>query len=221
MSGQTKKSRERRQEILKAAQILFHIKGFQNTSINDIMKHIGAAKGVFYYYFETKEQVLDTLVDMLINETVVAMSIVLERADMNALQKLKYILQEEFRISMENITPDYHIHNIKNVDMHQKIFVSMVNKQAPLIGQIVEQGIQEGIFKTKYPLEVSEIIIAGTHFITDLGIFDWNKEEYLRRIRASEELIEKALCIEEGSLHFLSEMLSITPDMVEKNKQKS
>lgn len=219
MTGITNKSKKRKQEILNTAQKLFNIKGFQDTSISDIMKTVGAAKGAFYYYFETKDQVLDTLVEQSVDEIVDAMVQVAERTDMNALQKLKHMLQEEFRISMENCGEDSHLHNIKNVDMHQKIMVGMTERVAPVIGRVVEQGIREGMFKTKHPMEVCEIVIAGIHFITDLGIFHWSKGQYLKRIQASEELIEKALGLEEESFNFLSNMLKETHERIQGKKR--
>lgn len=107
--------------------------------------------------------------------------------------------------------------NIKNVDMHQKILVGMVQRFAPIIAALIRQGINEGLFKTEYPLEVSEIIVAGVHFITDLGIFMWTREEYIKKVKASEELIEKALCIKQGSFAFLSDLLGDNPDRINRN----
>jgi AcrR family transcriptional regulator len=214
MTGITYKAKERRQEILIAAQRLFHTKGFQETSISDIMKAVGAAKGVFYYYFKTKDQVLDTLVDQNISEIADAMVQAVNRTDVSPIQKLQLMLQGEFRVSMESMNAENHLHNIKNVDMHQKIMVGLTKRVAPLIGQVVEQGVLSGAFTTKYPLEAAELLITGIHFITDLGIFEWSKEQYIERLRASEELIEKVLGVEEGSFHYLSEMLMDTPDRV-------
>ena len=203
MTGSTDKSRNRKLKILKVAQELFNSDGFQETTVDDIMRGVGAAKGAFYYYFDTKEQVLDCLIDNSINKKVSAVSSVLEKPGMNALQKLQIILQEEFKTGMESYDPKNHVHNIKNVDMHQKIIAGMVERFAPLIGKVVEQGINEGRFRTEYPLEVSQIVVAGVHFVTDLGIFKWSAEQYLSRIKASEELIEKVLCIQKGSLSIL------------------
>lgn len=217
MTKPTNKSKQRRNDILEASQELFNSKGFQETSINDIMRRVGAAKGVFYYHFETKNQVLDTLIEQQIVNIIESVERVLDRSGLNALEKLQCVLEKEFTISMENHNPDNHLHNIKNVDMHQRILVGMVEKFAPIIAALVKQGINEGLFKTDYPLEVSEIIVAGVHFITDLGIFKWTKEEYLRRVKASEELIEKALCIKQGSFSFLSDLLGDIPDGINKN----
>lgn len=42
---------ERRKELLDTARRLFISKGYEKTSINDILKEVGIAKGTFYYYF--------------------------------------------------------------------------------------------------------------------------------------------------------------------------
>lgn len=204
MTKPTNKSKQRKIDVLEASQELFNSKGFQETSINDIMRKVGAAKGVFYYHFKTKDQVLDTLIEQQISKIVESVEMICKQYGFNALDKLICVLEEEFRVSMEGYNPDNHIHNIKNVDMHQRILVGMVQRFAPVIAKLVKQGIVEGLFDTDYPLEVAEIIVAGVHFITDLGIFNWTKEEYIRRVKASEEIIEKALCIKQGSFSFLS-----------------
>lgn len=181
------------------------------------MKNAGAAKGVFYCYFETKDQVLDTLIELQIDKIVKSVEKVLDQSGLDALHKLQCVLNEEFRVSIENYNPDNRIHNIKSVDMHQRILEGLVRRFAPIVAELVKQGIDEGLFQTEYPLEVSEVIIAGVHFITDLGIFKWTKDEYIRKVKASEELIEKALCIKRGSFLFLSELLESTPDRVYKS----
>ncbi len=203
----TNKSKLRKNQILQVSQELFNTKGFQKTSINDIMKKVGAAKGGFYYYFETKEQVLDTLVEQNIDDIVYAMRPIVENLSLNPLDKLKFMLSEEIKINLQNNTPSNHLHNIKNVDMHQKILIAMVKKLSPIMSKVIQQGMHEGIFKVSHPLEISEILITGIHFILDSGIFKWTKEQYLQKIKAAEELIEKSLCIEGGCFNFLSSML--------------
>lgn len=207
MTGPTNKSKQRKLEILKAAQELFNVRGFQDTSVDDIMKKAGAAKGVFYYYFKTKDQLLDALIEQNVAEAVRVASVIIENQSLNALQKLQYILIEEFKAGRTGSDPANHLHNIKKVDMHQRIIAGMVEKLSPVIAKVVEQGISEGLFKTEYTLEVTEIVLAGILFVTDLGIFKWSGEQYLRKIKASEVLIEKALGLESGSLVILSDLL--------------
>lgn len=219
MTGPTNKSKERKLEIMRAAQQLFNTRGFNETSINDIMKRAGGAKGAFYYYFTTKDDILCTLVDQNIEEIAAAMRAVSQKTKIDPIQKLKLMLLEELRISAKSNEYQSHLHNIKNVDMHQRIMIAMVEKLAPVIGEVVRQGVDEGAFKTEYPLEVSELIITGVHFIIDLGIFNWNNSQYMKRVKASAELIEKSLGIEAGTFDFLESMLEGTPDRIKKGNE--
>ena len=56
---------ERKNEILDTAERLFHTKGYEKTTINDILKEVNIAKGTFYYYFKSKEEVMDALIEMV------------------------------------------------------------------------------------------------------------------------------------------------------------
>lgn len=56
-----KKSEQRRINLINAARELFFTKGFTNTSIYDIAERVGVTQGLFYYYFETKEEIFDVI----------------------------------------------------------------------------------------------------------------------------------------------------------------
>jgi AcrR family transcriptional regulator len=56
-----KEPEERRNEILDTAETLFFTKGYGKTTVNDILQAIGIAKGTFYYYFKSKEEVMDAV----------------------------------------------------------------------------------------------------------------------------------------------------------------
>ena len=54
-----------KQEIQEAAWKLFYEKGYENTTVNDIVQAAGTSKGGFYYYFEAKEALLNSLYPIL------------------------------------------------------------------------------------------------------------------------------------------------------------
>ena len=58
-----KEAEERRNEILDAAERLFSGKGYNHTTINHILDEVQIAKGTFYYYFKSKEEVMDAIID--------------------------------------------------------------------------------------------------------------------------------------------------------------
>ena len=66
----TKKPDERRQELIDIAEQLFIKKGYEQTAVSDIVKKAKVAQGTFYYYFKTKEEILDSIIGRYIKLTV-------------------------------------------------------------------------------------------------------------------------------------------------------
>ena len=56
---------ERYAEFLEAAQQLFFSKGYERTTVQEIIKMVGVAKGTFYYYFGSKQAVLEAVVQSI------------------------------------------------------------------------------------------------------------------------------------------------------------
>ncbi|MCG7586295.1 TetR/AcrR family transcriptional regulator, partial [Photobacterium sp. OFAV2-7] len=63
MARVVKAADERRSEFITAAQTLFYSKGYESTSVNDLINAVGVSKGAFYHYFDSKQAVLEALVD--------------------------------------------------------------------------------------------------------------------------------------------------------------
>jgi TetR/AcrR family transcriptional regulator, transcriptional repressor for nem operon len=63
-----------KEQILDAASKLIHVRGFKNTSVDDILKETGVGKGNFYYYFKSKDElgyaILDRKIDQITTELI-------------------------------------------------------------------------------------------------------------------------------------------------------
>jgi len=73
-----KEYEERRKEILETAERLFLTKGYTKTTVNDILKEIGIAKGTFYHYFKSKEEVMDEIIMRIIKEDVAKAKVIVQ-----------------------------------------------------------------------------------------------------------------------------------------------
>ena len=94
MARPVKKTPEEwKREILNAAQELFISQGYEETSILDIMHLAGGAKGMFYRFFQSKEEVMYALGNQLFFENN-PFETIRERKDLNGLQKIKALLQQ-------------------------------------------------------------------------------------------------------------------------------
>jgi hypothetical protein len=82
-----------------------------------------------------------------------------------------------------------------------------VQAVAPVLAGIVKQGIREGIYKTPYPLETIEFLLAASQFIFDDGIFQWEKKDLKTRASAFVRIMELSLGAAKGSFRFLFDVL--------------
>ena len=195
----------RRGEILIAAGELFRTQGYLDTSVEAIIRKAGIAKGTFYYYFQSKEEVLASIVHEMVNGMVEASQTVAQDASLNALEKIRLILREQSRISDSGHDFVEDLHRPENREFHEKSNVETVLVFAPIMARVVEQGVKEGIWNTEKPLETVQFILAGSQFLLDTNLFHWDPQELLKRTQAMQMIIERALAAPEGSFGFLTE----------------
>ena len=83
-----KKPEERKSEIVAAACELFLSKGYDSTTMQDVMRKLGIAKGTIYHYFSSKEDLLEAVIDSLAESEMLRLKKVLEKGKGNALSRL-------------------------------------------------------------------------------------------------------------------------------------
>src|SRR5690625_3673468 len=91
----TKKANERRDEILDVAENLFITKGYAHTTVEAIIQEIGIAKGTFYYYFSSKEDVMNAVVIRIVDRVVQDAMRIVKDTQLNAPEKLFHIIMEQ------------------------------------------------------------------------------------------------------------------------------
>ena len=64
----TKEPEIRRAELIEAARQLFDKNGIKNTQVSQIVEKVGVAKGLFYYYFKSKDEIVNEVVDLVMSE---------------------------------------------------------------------------------------------------------------------------------------------------------
>ncbi len=199
---------ERKSEILDTAEMLFCTKGYSKTTVNDILNEVGIAKGTFYYYFKSKEEVMDAIITRIIdNDINIAKKIALN-PEIPVLEKFFQILMSQrpkVGYSKEKVIQQFHLPN--NAEMHQKTIVKTILNFTPILAEVVEEGVREGIFNTKYPKETIEFLIASSECIFDESMFSWNKDEMLQKTKAFVYIMETTLGADKGSFDFVHDMI--------------
>lgn len=170
-------------------------------SVSDIAKKAGIAKGGMYYYFRSKEEVLDALVTKEYEDIIQACNVLLEQSKGNAITKLA-LLFKSYHSSYVDASLDEYLHMPQNAAIHQKSLAQILSSLSPIITRILKQGVEEGTFVCEYPQEYSEIIMSVFTFLLDPGIFPWTAEQYVLKLKALADMLEKGLCTKKGSFSF-------------------
>jgi AcrR family transcriptional regulator len=194
-----KKPDVRKSEILDAAEKLFAAKGYEKATINDILAAVNIAKGTFYYYFKSKEDVLDAIVQRRMDEGVEKAQAVAANPSLAAQEKLLAVIMalKPQNPSQENFPAI--LHEPENAQLHQKMLVECVLRLSPILRDIVEEGVRQGIFNTPFPKESVEILLAAALVLFDDAYFHWQQDEIAVKIPAFLCAMERVLGAEAGA----------------------
>jgi len=210
-------SDERRNEFIACAQKLFYSKGYGSTSVNDIVSEVGVAKGTFYYYFDTKQAVLEALVDGLTAQSLTVYEAIVADDALSATEKWTRTVQVigDWKIERraELLILARMLQTDENVLLRYKLRRQAVRMAAPQLAKIIAQGIEEGVFETAYAEETAEIIYAVSNAfsetITDILLnpdgYDDPAALARRKIGAVQTAIERVLGAAPGSLPVIDE----------------
>lgn len=158
MARPVKKSPEQwKSEILNAAQELFLSKGYDNTSVMDIMLLAGGAKGMFYRFFESKEALMQELGNQMFFSSN-PFEAVRNRSDLNGLQKIRELLSLNQSDTKREAINQQAVPILKD----PRILASAVEANrkvlTPLWFELLEEARRDGSIQTEYTRELSELL---------------------------------------------------------------
>jgi len=178
--------------ILDVAFRLFMEKGYERTSIQDIINNLGGlSKGAIYHHFKSKEDILVAVTDRMTAESNQMLATIRDRTDLTGKEKLKTIFKESICRPVQDeiftVAPDLS----NNPRLIFSIFRETVDEAAPnYILPIIEQGIADGSIQTDYPAELAELIILAANIWMNPMIFDSSEEEAYRKFMVFRQMMK-------------------------------
>lgn len=195
MTRTVKKNHIRRAEILTIAGQLFQSKGYTLTSVDEIVRTIGVAKGTFYYYFKSKEEILDALVRQDSAKIAERAQAIADDPALGAVEKFCLILQN---MKLHDDALIEGMHRPENRELHERSNIELIRTFGPILASAVEQGKQEGVFNVDDPLSTIQFILAGALLLLGHDSFGWTEEELANHNQATLVIIERALGAKDG-----------------------
>ena len=199
MARITKAPDERRNELMDVAEQLFVEKGYDHTSPSDIIRSANVAQGTFYYYFGSKDEIIKAIIDRYFKKYEQYVEQVAGDESIDTARKLQLILEALIDFPLLRKKFGKIAYNQPNISNHRGYGERMGTKVVPIIKQIVRQGVEDGLFKTEYPEEASEMLVMLVKHVRDELKQTGNGEAGLKKVEAARAIMENLLCAPPGT----------------------
>ncbi|HEX6554676.1 MAG TPA: TetR/AcrR family transcriptional regulator [Ktedonobacteraceae bacterium] len=161
---------QKRNAILDVAARYITTKGYEQMTTQDILEALQISRGAFYHYFESKQALLEALVERIGEQAEQLVLPIASSREMSAQDKLLRVFAVLNQYKQANLDLIFGFMRIwyadENALFRQKLYLARIKRLAPLLSQIIRQGVEEGVFTTAYPDQAARTILA---LLEDLG----------------------------------------------------
>lgn len=178
--------------ILDTATELFLEKGYENTTIQDIIDSLGdLSKGAIYHHFKSKEEIVEAVSNRFTEKIYNSFLQIKDNKNYTGIESLRNL----FLASIENDDQKTMVKAVPNLLKNPK-FLSMyinesINEIAPkLVEPIIRKGIEDGSIKTDFPKELAEVIILFVNIWINPLVVEMTKEELLNKYLFFKNMLE-------------------------------
>ena len=204
----------RRAELIDCAQRLFLEKGYERTTVGDVIAATALSKGAFYHHFRAKEDLLEAIAERFARQAVDQAAGAQADPRLNALQRLNLMLAMTREWKGEHLPalramfttllrPD-------NAVLYHRIVGAVFQAMAPTLTAVIEQGQAEGVFDLTDASIAAEALLwlgEGRRLLVvqaldaaEAGDIDGATRMLLKRLRAEEAMIDRILGLPAGSI---------------------
>ena len=178
-----KESEVRRLEIMNAAMQLFMEKGYTNTTTQDIVDKVNISRGLLYYHFKNKEDILYCLVEQYSEKLLKDIYQITFSKEKSAIEKVRGFIEATIisseRISVEGTELQKNVDLEENRYMIDKLSHKLIKKLTIYFEKIIRQGIEEQSFLVQYPLETAEFLMTAYVFVSNNMSMKYSDKESL------------------------------------------
>jgi AcrR family transcriptional regulator len=206
----------KRDAFVDAGSRLIATKGYEQLSIQELLSEVGASKGAFYHYFESKADLLQAVVERMADAVQVTWAEPMTRPGLTAVERLESVFaltaqwknaRRELVLAILDAWLSDH-----NAIVRDKFRQLVSRRMTPVLEAVVRQGVADGEFTTSDPATTAQVLVTLMQ-----GTQEWAGEAFIARqegrisletversFRAYTEAFERIVGARPGSLHLIS-----------------
>lgn len=178
------------EKILEVSKRLFLEKGYDDTTIADIVNELGGlTKGAIYHHFKSKEEIMDALGEKLFFDNN-PFTIARQRKDLNGLQKMREVIQINHADVDRAEISKHSLPVLKN----PRILAGMIDTDrrliAPLWLELIQEGQRDGSIQTNFAKELSELLPLLTNLWLAPTVYPATADEVMNKFLFIGALLE-------------------------------
>ena len=190
-------SKNRKQELINLAYNLFIKEGYDNVSVDEIIAKAKIAKGTFYYYFKSKEEILDQVVDDMVKHEIMSAEKFVDESvpvEKKLISTIASLVNKDSKTIMV-------LSSDNNLKMRTKYSEKIVVAATPLLKKVVTEGNKKAIFHCNHIEErIKMVLILSDKLFKD-------KNYTVNDVEVFIDITEKTLGAKKGIMNFAKDIL--------------
>ena len=191
--------------ILDSMQKLMQKKDTRSISVSEIAKEAGIGKGSIYYYFKSKEEIVDAVIERSYSDAIRQAKELVQAPGLDALTKMEIIFRTCRDSSMELSRQEAgsYMELQQSALLHQQYIYIMIRNLRPILADIIRQGNQEGSIVCSSPEEVAEIVLIILTIKFDTYLSNSDAAQTQKTLDVFTYMLETSFQIEKGRLDYI------------------
>jgi len=185
-------SKQTKENIIIVSTELFIDKGYEKTTMQDIIDSLGMSKGAVFHHFNSKNEILNAVIAKHTAElTEIAHTIVNDINEELASEKIKSLINEMHNNPQVNLVARVLASQADNQKMVLLGMQEIIIKVKPIITEQLRQGLNDGSITTDYPDECAQILLLLLNIWCNPVLFKCDEHELQRRISFMQQLMKQ------------------------------
>lgn len=217
----TKNAIQTVESIIEISAKLFAEKGYERTTMQEIVDGLGMSKGAIFHHFDSKEEIAQAVAERFCGA-------MLDAAERTAADTGVPLYERLIKTLLTLQVSDgggrqmlFHLHSHPNALIHMMMEKIILEKVTPILAGIVREGTAQGLFDTRYPEETVEMILCYANSAFDVKrIAQLSAEETEHKVSAFIESVERLTGAKKGGMDILRQIITGAEDSNERHGHK-
>ncbi|MDE5861504.1 MAG: TetR/AcrR family transcriptional regulator, partial [Ruminococcus sp.] len=156
----------------------------RDMTVDMIAKNAGIGKGSIYYYFQSKEEIIDAVIERSYTSAIKEYFASTDNC-VSTYEKLKQLfasmIRKEFQDNNRNIITYLHVQD--DIMLHYKLMMTAIKTVSPILTEILKDGMADGSIHTETPVESAEMVVAMLTFLLNRSFFPSDDASMYRKLK--------------------------------------